>query len=203
MLPFAVIHGLRSPIRLHVLQQGLQDLEHTLIAARIAEASTTTDSLTALLLETNKTTTKAAEKQAADIKDLSMKVLALSATGITAPLAFTDNGQPVTNAVAPTQTHSVPRTSENYQRNSNFRPRVVKQTPRNIQRTNYAQQTANRRSADRTSFKQPQKVNDNCRNSELHHRQGECTAFGQQCNHCNKIGHFARVCRSNRPTTGI
>jgi hypothetical protein len=78
-LHFAVIHGLRSPIRLHVLQQGVQDLEHTLRAARIAEASTATDPLTALLLETIKTTTQAAEKQAAEIKDLSMKVSALSA----------------------------------------------------------------------------------------------------------------------------
>jgi hypothetical protein len=109
-LHFAVIHGLRSPIRLHVLQQGVQDLEHTLRAARIAEASTATDPLTALLLETIKTTTQAAEKQAAEIKDLSMKVSALSASGITAPVAYTDNGQPVTNAVGPTQTHSAPRT---------------------------------------------------------------------------------------------
>jgi hypothetical protein len=93
-LHFAVIHGLRSPIRLHVLQQGVQDLEQTLRAARIAEASTATDPLTALLLETIKTTTQAAEKQAADIKDLSMKVSALSASGITAPVAYTDNGQP-------------------------------------------------------------------------------------------------------------
>jgi hypothetical protein len=62
-LHFAVIHGLRSPIRLHVLQQGVQDLEHTLRAARIAEARTATDPLTALLLETIKTTTQAAENK--------------------------------------------------------------------------------------------------------------------------------------------
>jgi hypothetical protein len=60
----------------------VQDLEHTLRAARIAEASTATNPLTALLIETIKTTTRAAEKQAAEIKDLSMKVSALSASGI-------------------------------------------------------------------------------------------------------------------------
>jgi hypothetical protein len=73
----------------------------TLRAARIAEASTATDPLTALILETIETTTRAAEKQAADIKDLSMKVSVLSAGGITAPVAYTNNGQPVTNAVRP------------------------------------------------------------------------------------------------------
>jgi hypothetical protein len=201
-LHFAVIHGLRSPIRLHVLQPGVQDLEHTLRAARIAEASTATDPLTTLLL-TIKTTTQTAEKQAADIKDLSMKIEALSASSITAPMTYTDNGQPVTNAVRPTQIRSTSRTSDNYQRNSNFRPRVVKQTPRKIQRANYAQQTANRRSAGQTSFKQPQTVNDNCRNCGLHHRQGDCKDFRQQCNYCNKIGHLARVYRSNRPATRI
>jgi hypothetical protein len=202
-LHFAVIHGLRSPIRMHVLQQGVQDLEQTLRAARIAEASTATDSLTALLLETIKTTAEAAHKQAADIKDLSTKVSALSASGITAPVIYTDNGQPATNAVGPNQTHPVHRTTENYQHNGNFRPRVVKQTPRNIQRASYAQQTANRRSVGQTSFKQPQTVNDNCRNCGLQHRQRECKAFGQQCHNCNKLGHFARVCRSNKPAASI
>jgi hypothetical protein len=106
-------------------------------------------------------------------------------------------------AVGPNQTHSAPRTTENYQHNRNFRPRVVKLTPRNIQHASYAQQTANRRSAGQTSFKQPQTANDDCRNCGLQHRQRECKAFGQQCHHCNKIGYFARACRSNRPATTI
>ena len=37
MLNFAVIQGLRSPIRIHVLQQGVKGLAETLRAARIAE----------------------------------------------------------------------------------------------------------------------------------------------------------------------
>jgi hypothetical protein len=100
-LQFAVIHGLREPIRLHILQQGVQDPQQTLKAARIAQASTTVDSLTALLLETIKTITQAAEKQAVDIEDFSSKVSALSTNGITAPVTYTDNDQPATNAVGP------------------------------------------------------------------------------------------------------
>jgi hypothetical protein len=59
----AVLHGLRGPIRLHVLQQGVRDLQQTLRAARIAEASTAADPLTSLLLETTKTTTNMAENK--------------------------------------------------------------------------------------------------------------------------------------------
>jgi hypothetical protein len=128
-LNFAIIHGLRSPIRLHVLQQGVQDLQQTLRAARFDEACTTTDPLTALLLETIETTTQAAEKRAADVKDLSWKVSVLSTGGITAPVI---QRLSVTNAVGPSQTHPAARASENYRRNNNFRPPVVKQTPRNI-----------------------------------------------------------------------
>jgi hypothetical protein len=71
-----------------VLQQGVRDLQQTLRAARIAEASTSADPLTSLLVETIKTTTNMAEKQAADMKELSAKVSALtiSNNGTVAPV---------------------------------------------------------------------------------------------------------------------
>ena len=78
MLHYAVLHGLRGPIRLHVLQSGIKDLNETVRAARIAEASNASDPLTALLLETLKTTTQSAQKQASDIKELSAKVSSLT-----------------------------------------------------------------------------------------------------------------------------
>jgi hypothetical protein len=195
----AVLHGLRGPIRLHVLQQGVRDLQQTLRAARIAEASTSADPLTSLLLETIKTTTNMAEKQAADIKELSAKVsaLATSNNGTVAPVAYAENAQLVTNAVS---RNDKPAFGDN-RRKDNFRPRVVKQTPQNIQRANYARQTANRKSVIQTSFRQPQTASYDCRNCGLHHQRGECKAFGQTCNHCGKIGHFARVCRANKTTT--
>jgi hypothetical protein len=195
----AVLHGLRGPIRLHVLQQGVTDLEQTLRAARIAEASTAADPLTSLLLETIKTTTNMAEKQAADIKELSAKVsaLATSNNGTVAPVAYAESDQLVTNAVG---RNNKPAFDDN-RRRDNFRPRVVKQTPQNIQRASYARQTANRKSVIQTSFRQPQTASYDCRNCGLHHQRGECKAFGQTCNHCGKIGHFARVCRANKTTT--
>ena len=40
-----------------------------------------------------------------------------------------------------------------------------------------------------------------CYKCGLHeHNQGFCPAIGKSCNNCNIMGHFARVCRQNRPT---
>lgn len=43
MLNFAIIQGLRAPLRIHVLQQGVKDLRQTLRSAKIAEASQAAD----------------------------------------------------------------------------------------------------------------------------------------------------------------
>jgi hypothetical protein len=185
-----------------VLQQGVRDFPQTLRAARIAEASTAADPLTSLLLETIKTTTNMAEKQAADIKELSAKVSALAIPNneTTAPVTYAENDNLAANAVG--RNNNAPRrTFNDNRRRDNFRPRVVKQTPQNIQRANYARQTANRESVIQTSFRQPQATSYDCRNCGLYHQRGECKAFGQRCNHCGKIGHFARVCRSNKTNT--
>ena len=51
MINYAFLGGLRGPIRTYVLQQGCGGLEKSLAAARIAEASLSTDPLTSLLQE--------------------------------------------------------------------------------------------------------------------------------------------------------
>jgi hypothetical protein len=143
-----------------------------------------------------------AKTHAVDTKELSAKVsaLAIPNNGITAPVAYAESDHLAANAV--NRNNNPPhRTFDDNRRRDNFRPRVVKQTPQNIQRANYAQQTANRKSVIRTSFRQPQTTCYDCRNCGLHHPRGECKASGQRCNHCGKIGHFARVCRSNKTTT--
>jgi Retrotransposon gag protein len=79
VLHFAIINWLRAPIRLHVVQQGVKTLEDTLRAARIAEAAATSTSvLLSMMIEALTNSTKASEKQAAEIKQLAAKVATLT-----------------------------------------------------------------------------------------------------------------------------
>jgi hypothetical protein len=86
-------------------------------------------------LETIKTTTNMAEKQAADINELSAKASALAIPNneAIAPVAYAESDQLVANAVS--RSNNPPhRTFDDNHRRENFRPRIVKQTPQNIQR---------------------------------------------------------------------
>ena len=40
----------------------------------------------------------------------------------------------------------------------------------------------------------------NCGNSWPHAINAPCPARGKQCNNCNRLGHFAKVCRSTKQT---
>ena len=53
----AIIQGLRPPIRMAVLQQGIKGLKETIHAAKIAESSLVTDPATALMMESLKNQT--------------------------------------------------------------------------------------------------------------------------------------------------
>ena len=38
----------------------------------------------------------------------------------------------------------------------------------------------------------------NCSNCGLSHPPKRCRAFGKECNHCHKKGHFSQYCRSKQ-----
>lgn len=81
MLRYAVISGLRGPIRLRVLQQGVKTLDDKIRAAMVAEAAATAapDAMTVLILSAIKASIKASEKQAAEIKQPAASVATLTA----------------------------------------------------------------------------------------------------------------------------
>jgi hypothetical protein len=54
VLHYAIINGLRPNIRTHVLQQGVGELAETIKRAKIAEAASTADPITSLLVESIK-----------------------------------------------------------------------------------------------------------------------------------------------------
>jgi hypothetical protein len=62
----------------YVLKQGVGELSETIRQAKIAEASSTADPITNLLVESMRTNTKLAEQQAEQLKQLSPQVAALS-----------------------------------------------------------------------------------------------------------------------------
>src|SRR5664279_304232 len=141
MLNFAIITGLRTPIRVHVLQQGVQSLKETLRAARIAETSLSADPITSLLMESLKSQTQENEKRAAQIDELSTKISTITAAALTpptqAPIRQTPN-LAEGNAQSAQQQYTASAGFDGRPANppqQNYRQR--KQTPQNQQRDNY------------------------------------------------------------------
>ena len=187
VLHYAVINGLRGPLRLHVVQQGVKTMDDTIRAAKIAEAaaSTTTDAVTAMMLDAMKANARASEKQAAELKQLTARVATLTAAQTVA----------AADAGAGDRPANEPR-------------RQLLPTPQNRQRQEYAQRAAARTEPGPRSFEprrpdarqQQQPQAPGCTRCGLTHRAGACRAEGQECRLCGRIGHFARVCRSARPS---
>ena len=178
VLHMAIVNGFRAPIKMHVVQQGVTSLDDSLRSARIAEAAgvAAVDPISTALLDLMKQSLQATEKQAGTLQQLTTKIASLS----------------------PAQTNSQINTSSVNQPASrrDFGPRQDRPRPQTIQRYNYAQRSADRRVGN------PSLVRNHtitaCANCGLQHATGNCAARGQSCRHCNRIGHFARVCRSSR-----
>jgi len=120
-LNYAIIQGLRGPIRMAVLQQGVEGLQQTLRRARIAEASLASDPVTSILMES-------LNAQTAKMEDIASKVAALAS----APEAVQAPIGPPAQTATPANTQSG---GGQQQRNNQRR-----QTPQNQQRRSYGQQ---------------------------------------------------------------
>jgi hypothetical protein len=208
-LHFAVINGLRPNLRSQVLQQGVKTLQDTIRAARIAEASASTDPITALLIENMKTTSHIAQQQADDLKELSAKVSALTVTqGCCAVQTHAQStaSEGVTHRTSPPMRQSPrPANRQPAFRNNQPRPqRQYKQTPQRLQRENYGR-NALRRENDRSAQQQqhPQTAGPTngttCTRCGNSHAPGDCRAEGQLCYRCGKPGHYSRKCLSAQP----
>jgi hypothetical protein len=82
LLHLALLNGLRPNIRCQILSSGVKDFAETIRLARAAEATLSTDPVTALLLENMKTTSQIADKHSQEISDLAAKVSTLTASTI-------------------------------------------------------------------------------------------------------------------------
>ena len=128
----AIIQGLRPPIRMAVLQQGVKGLKETIHAAKIAESSLVTDPATALMMESIKNQTSQLETM------LSKVTVIAQAQAAQAPI------RPPEAKVA-TELPTEQTTANGGQRGGgrgNWRGggRQRRITPQNQQRANYYQQ---------------------------------------------------------------
>ena len=206
MLLYAILNGLRGPIRTHCLTQNCQTLEQIIHAARVAEASAAGDPVSEILMSALRSTTAAAVKQEADIKTLTDKVAALEAPRPTqdmrSPVATGSQSAQIVNALQPQQQSQqvTPRPwHSNVQKGrggSTFRggsrPTF---NPRQQQRQHYGerqvQQQQQYRPVDRSQTQQ-QRVCYRCGASH----EPPCRFVNQSCFNCGKTGHSSRVCRS-------
>jgi hypothetical protein len=175
-------------------------LRETVRLARAAEATLSTDPVTALLLENMKTTTQIADKHSQEISDLAAKVSTLTANSITNQPALQNDS----SAIAATTENEQPR---QFNRSFNFRS-ADNRTDRNrgAQRPRGPPMRAPpprrnntwRNNDTRQTHSNAQQSQNTCTKCGLDHARDSCPANDQTCRKCQRIGHYARCCRSGQ-----
>jgi hypothetical protein len=200
LLHLAVLNGLRPNIRCQILSSGVKDFAETVRLARAAEATLSTDPVTALLLENMKTTTQIADKHSQEISDLAAKVSTLTANSISNQQALQNDS----SAIAATTENEQPR-----QFNRSFNSRSAdNRTDRNrgAQRPRGPPMRAPpprrnntwRNNDTRQTHSNAQQSQNTCTKCGLDHARDSCPANDQTCRKCQRIGHYARCCRSGQ-----
>jgi len=190
VLQDAVLHGLDPSLRMYVLNQKPDSLEALVRMAKIAQAVAppSAEGLSAALIEAMKDSTQANQRQASELKELTKKVAALTEER-------QDESKFNINAVQGGETSSG--------NGQPFRRQDTRSTPQSQQKSNYVRNFSNGQGpGGQRSFKAPSQTNrqngnsSNCNYCGRQHPNKQCMAKNQQCRHCGKLGHYARVCRS-------
>jgi hypothetical protein len=202
-LHHSVIAGLRPNIRQFVVSQGgLSDLNTAIDIALKAEATTVSDPMTILLMESVQNQTRLAETQAKQLEELTQKFNALAATNSAVVAASaeqlrTDRSRERSHERRYTSTRS-PSRDRSYDSDRRER-KPLKQTPQRVQKQNYVRRQAGEKPTvfeNRTQASATKTTT--CRNCGFNHAQGQCRAKGATCHNCQKLNHFAKMCRSAR-----
>lgn len=174
ILQIAILQGFRPAIRNHVIQKDTAHFDEMNKTANLAESieDTTTDATSATLLHILKTQISAAEKHSDQLQKLSSTVASLQ-------------GQHDANK---NQFNRAPYST------------VLKPKPRNVQRLNNTNFSRRTQDGKRSSNATPS-TGTVCGYCSFNHPSGNCSARGQTCRRCGKIGHCVRACKSTRFTT--
>jgi len=179
-----LVHGHRpcnTCIRMHVLQNGGSDLNDLIKTARLAEAVAppVSDNSTALLMEGMEASIQANENQAKEIRALTNKESALTVIPEHESINMIEEARP--REVRPIER------------------RPFRQTPQLQQRNNYARNVNTRKPEGGAAGFQGHneaQAGAECGKCGWTHPVGRCGTVGQACRICDRIGHFARVCRT-------
>lgn len=150
--------------------------------------------------------TKAAEKQSADLMNLAARVEKLAVAVATTTDTLADSVNTISNQQSGPQQID----SRNSQLQASYVLRQPRPTPQNQQRINYGREAgAQNQATNRQSNQQWQPTQRNlqqnasnvngsaCSNCGLNHEE-HCWARDLDCRNCGKSGHYAKVCRSGR-----
>ena len=217
-----VYNGIKPNIRLMVYQQKPTGLDELVRAAKVAEAHAPPDNeeLAALIRDAAMASTKAQERQAAQLKALGTKVDRVVAVGSGDRFVSTEHDEGDYEAAvefdnrqteAPPQRLQFAQTPQirqrtNYvnnfaNRQNNGEPRTYRSPQMREQAPSGQRAPVNTQGGSTPQRNQPLNTSGGCRNCGRDHERGNCRAYGQECSKCHKIGHFGRVCRSGRQAT--
>ena len=204
MLLYAFLHGLKPALRSHCLMNGVQDLPSAIKIAKIGEASLSTDPLTSLLMENMKTNSQLAEKQSADIKELTAKVSQLAAVTTAKSTENADELAVASMVRHTTDNHATrnfsPRSVDPRRRHGNDGRSMPKrfepaQRPCVVPERN-AGWRSNAGSRYQTRTAMAPASGEECMRCGLLHRADSCREISAECRLCSRQGHYARCCRS-------
>jgi hypothetical protein len=196
----ALLNGLRPNIRCRILSSGVKDFAETIRLSRAAEATLSTDPVTALLLENMKTTSQIADKHSQEISDLAAKVSALTASTMSNQQALQSDSSAIAAMTENEQSRQFNRTFNSRQTDNRTDRNRGAQRPRgppmrappprrnNTWRNNDTRQT-------RSTAPQSQNT---CTKCGLDDPRDSYPAIDQTCRKCQRIGHYARCCRTGQ-----
>jgi hypothetical protein len=193
------IQGLRKELCSAVLVRKISDLQNFVKRAKNAEANfTNADPLTTLLMENMKSNTELAQKQAADIKELTEKVKALS----TISTNQNDNAMAVAAVTRSSKSEQDYRPQSDYARQRYGADQTApgwehtRRTHERSRQTGGGWRGMGNERRTRTFDLQTQ--GSECSRCGLEHRQAPCPTATATCGLCLKQDHYKRCCKSAR-----